>query len=219
MSGTALIVAGGARPDSLVLRALPPIDFVVAADGGADHAIGAGLEIDCLVGDLDSISARGLDAVRQADVEIREYPPDKDKTDLELAFDRALEERPSRVLVIGIGGGRPDHELANIMALTNDSFRSIEVDGLVGSARMSVVWSTRTLTGVLGETVSLIPLSTAVHGVRTSGLEYPLTGETLRAGTTRGVSNRFVAREATISVERGPLLAVQPHALADRGDR
>lgn len=219
MSGTALIIAGGARPDPLVVRAVASVDFCVAADSGADHAMAVGIKIDCVVGDLDSITPRGLDAARQAGIEIRDFPTDKDKTDLELAFDRALEQRPSRLLVIGISGGRPDHELANIMALTNDSYRNIEVDGLVGSARMSVVWSSRTMTGALGETISLIPLATAVHGVRTEGLEYPLVGETLRAGTSRGVSNRFVAREATVSVERGPLLAVQPHALADRGDR
>ena len=212
-------VAGGARPDPLVIRAIPAVDFCVAADSGADHAIEAGFEVDCLVGDLDSISAKGLEAVRRSGIEIREFPADKDKSDLELAFDRALEERPERVLVVGIAGGRPDHELANIMALANDRFRSIEVDGLLGSTRMSVIWSSRTLTGALGETISLIPLATAVHGVTTVGLEYPLTGETLRAGTSRGISNRYVAPEATITVERGPLLAVQPHALADRGAR
>ncbi len=219
MSGIALIVAGGARPDPQVVRALPETDFCVAADGGGDHAIAIQVVLDSLVGDMDSISSRGLEAIRDAGIEVREYPGAKDKTDLELAFDRALEERPSQILVIGIAGGRIDHELANMMILASDAYRSVPIDALVGSARMAVIWSSRTFHGVLGETISLLPLAGAVHGVTTEGLEYPLTKETLRAGSTRGVSNRFVAREATITVERGPLLAVQPHALADRGTR
>ena len=44
----------------------------------------------------------------------------------------------------------------------------------------------------------------------TSGLEYPLSGETLAPGTTRGVSNVFVDAEARVEVETGVLLAIRP---------
>ena len=50
----------------------------------------------------------------------------------------------------------------------------------------------------------------SAEGVTTAGLEYPLTGETLEAGTSRGVSNRFAVEAARVSVERGILLAVRP---------
>ena len=46
--------------------------------------------------------------------------------------------------------------------------------------------------------------------VSTSGLEFPLHDETLRPGTTRGVSNVFAAAEARITVGDGCLVAVQP---------
>ena len=47
----------------------------------------------------------------------------------------------------------------------------------------------------------------------TTGLRYPLRGEQLTAGTTRGVSNLFAEATATVSLRTGVLLAIQPEAL------
>ncbi len=212
-------MAGGARPDPLVVKALPSVDFVVAADGGADHALSIGLPIDCLVGDLDSISVDGLKQMHASKIEIREFPASKAETDLELALARALEEEPDRMVVIGIGGGRLDHELANMIVLTSDRYHSAAVEGLVGSSRLTVVRGTVSLSGALGETVSLLPIRGLVEAVTTEGLEYPLLGEPLYPGSARGVSNRFVAPVATVAVGQGVLLAVQPFALKERSER
>ena len=216
MAGVALIVAGGARPDPLEIKALPAIDFCVAADSGADSAIAVNLAVDSIVGDLDSISPTTLAALRDAGAEIREHAAEKDQTDLELAFARVMEEQPDRVIVIGIGGGRIDHALANIAVLAAQGRGGVIVDGLVGSARLSVVRGTRSLDGALGETISLLPVLGRADGVTTEGLKYPLADEPLEPGSARGVSNRFVAPLATVSVQRGVLLAVQPFALSER---
>jgi thiamine pyrophosphokinase len=52
-------------------------------------------------------------------------------------------------------------------------------------------------------------------GVRTQGLRYPLADEELVPGSTRGVSNELLDSEATVTVERGVVLAVQPHAFEE----
>jgi thiamine pyrophosphokinase len=46
--------------------------------------------------------------------------------------------------------------------------------------------------------------------VRTQGLRYPLEGEDLAPGSTRGVSNELTGTVAHVSVEAGTVLAVQP---------
>ena len=76
--------------------------------------------------------------------------------------------------------------------------------------RSHVVRGSRTLTGTPGDLLTLLPVHGAAEGVTTEGLEYPLRGETLPSGTSRGVSNVFSAAEARITVERGCLLAVRP---------
>lgn len=217
MPGVTLIFAGGARPDPLVLGALPDHDRCIAADSGADLAREAGIDIDVLVGDLDSVSAATLEACRTGGVDVREHARDKDHTDLELAVEAAHEDGPDRIVVIGLAGGRYDHALANVGVLTAAARDGVEVDGLLGSARLAVVRGSRTLTGALGETLSLLPVLGTAEGVTTAGLEYPLVDEPLTAGSARGMSNRFVAPEATITVRRGVLLAVQPFALREHG--
>ena len=56
--------------------------------------------------------------------------------------------------------------------------------------------------------VSLIPLSAQVFGIVTEGLRYPLCGETLFAGDTRGIGNEFLGSQAKVSVEEGDLLVI-----------
>lgn len=216
MPGIALIVAGGSPPDPLVVNAIPRVDFCVAADSGADNALALGLAVDAVVGDMDSINPATLETLRARDVEIEEHPSRKNATDLELAMVRALAEQPERLLVIGIGGGRIDHELANLAVLASEETGTVRVEGLLGSARVTVIRGSMAITGALGETVSLLPAFGDVEGVTTDGLEYQLQDEPLLATGARGVSNRFVAKEAKVSVRRGVLLAVQPHGLKER---
>lgn len=75
---------------------------------------------------------------------------------------------------------------------------------------MHVIRAARTLAGAPGETVSLFALHGPATGVTTAGLLYPLDGETLAPGTSRGVSNELAAAEARISVTAGVLVAVRP---------
>ena len=67
-----------------------------------------------------------------------------------------------------------------------------------------------TFAGAPGDVVTILPLHGDALGVRSEGLEYPLRGETLTAGTTRGVSNVLLEREATVSLESGTVLVVRP---------
>jgi thiamine pyrophosphokinase len=216
MSTTALVIAGGGRPDPLVVKAIPSADFVVAADSGADHAARLGLSVDLVVGDLDSIDSTVLSNLRLDGVDIEQHPEDKDQTDLELAMARAAATHPDRIVVVGIGGGRLDHALANVVVLAAEGYGDIAVEGLVGSARLTVVRGTRTLGGAVGEMVSLLAMLGPARGVTTSGLAYPLDDETLHPGSARGVSNRFVTVQATVTVDEGVLVAVQPYGLKER---
>ena len=58
--------------------------------------------------------------------------------------------------------------------------------------------------------MSLLAVGAPAHGVTTEGLEYPLRGETLDPGSTRGVSNVLSADTAVVTVARGVVLAVRP---------
>ena len=201
-----VVVASGPGPDV----AVPDGGTVIAADGGLDRAAALGLEVDVLVGDLDSVSPAALARAESAGTRIVRHPVAKDATDLELALDEALALGARRVLVIASAGGRLDHVAASLLLLGATRYAELELDALVGDALVHVLRSARTLHGTPGELVTLLPLGGAAEGVTTSGLEYPLDGETLGPGSTRGVSNVFTSAEARVTLAEGILLAIRP---------
>ena len=201
-----VVVASGPGPDV----AVPDGGTVIAADGGLDRAAALGLEVDVLVGDLDSVSSAALARAESAGTRIVRHPVAKDATDLELALDEALALGARRVLVIASAGGRLDHLAASLLLLGADRYAELELDALVGDALVHVVRSARTLHGTPGELLTLLPLGDGAEGVTTSGLEYPLDGETLGPGSTRGVSNVFTSAEARVTLAEGILLAIRP---------
>ncbi|MBS1195600.1 MAG: thiamine pyrophosphokinase, partial [Actinobacteria bacterium] len=64
------------------------------------------------------------------------------------------------------------------------------------------------LVGAPGDLVTLLAVGGPATGVTTTGLRWPLLGETLTPGSTRGVSNQLVAATATVAVSTGVLVAI-----------
>jgi thiamine pyrophosphokinase len=210
----ALVFAGGDPPLAEILADLDRSALVIAADSGLDHALALGFTADVVVGDLDSVTPDALARARDAGADVEPHPAEKDETDLELALRRAVALGMQRVTVIGGGGGRHDHLLANALVLGHHDYAGLELDALVGTAKLTVIRARVELRGAPGSFLSLLPLGGPARGIRTDGLRYPLRDEALVPSTTRGVSNEFLAPIATVSLVHGVLLAVQPDLLS-----
>ncbi len=213
---TVIVVAGGdpPHPDLVV----PPHDLVVAADSGADHAVGLGLTVDVLVGDLDSVSPATLATVRACGAEIVRHPRDKDATDVELALAVAVARHPGALVLLGGHGGRLDHALATVGALAARAEVGREVGAWMGPAQVQVVADRTVVEGRIGELVSLVPVGPPVEGITTEGLRWPLVDARFALGSTWGISNEIVASPAAVSVTSGVVAVVRPHALTPGAD-
>lgn len=211
-----LLVVGGDPSAGIRLpsaRALAVDTIVVAADSGIDRALAGGLAIHHAVGDFDSVSAEGLAAAEAAGTTVHRHPADKDATDLELALDLVAELDPTaELLVVGAGGGRLDHQLADLLALAAPALAGRSVRARFGTAEVAVArpGPPVELTGTPGEQVSLLPVHGLARGVTTTGLRWPLLDADLVPGTTRALSNELVDGTATASIADGVLLVVQP---------
>jgi thiamine pyrophosphokinase len=203
-----VVVAGGEAPRPDALRSVPLGAAVIAADGGLGHARALGLEVALAVGDFDSASPEAVSAAEAAGTRVVRHPVAKDATDLELA--QALALAPDRILVLAGVGDRLDHLLSLLLLLGSTRLENAVVDAVVGDAHVQVVRGERLLAGEPGELVSLLALHGPAEGVRTEGLAYPLAGETLEPGSSRGISNVLTTGAARVSVERGVLLAIRP---------
>ena len=179
--------------------------YVVAADSGAHTALELGFRPDLVIGDMDSIDVHTLRRLEAAGVSLERHPRDKDATDGELAVERALDTGVQHVVLVGfLGGPRFDQELASILLLTRLSVDAVLLDGgnecRVVRPGQPAEWLPEP-----GEIVSLVPLDDA-GGVRTHGLRWPLEGDRLPRGSTRGVSNEPNGERVGVSIEHGVLL-------------
>ena len=194
-----LIFSGGPVP-----LYLPEVDadFVVAADHGADHALESGYQVDVLVGDLDSVSERGKASAKK----VVQHPVDKDVTDLELALEEASKLGATQVTVVGTLQGRVDHSFNNLLVLANDQWAHMSISMLVDASQVWIVHDSLEVVVPVGAQVSLLPVGNEVAGVVTTGLEWPLSDENLLLAEGRGMSNRSLLENVSISIRSGVLL-------------
>lgn len=207
---TVLVLAGGDAVDARLRGLLPEAATVIAADSGLEQAARLGLTADFVVGDFDSVDPVALAAAERAGATIERHRAEKDHTDLELALLVAQRLGARRVVVVGGGGGRIDHALANLLLLGSPAYASLHLEAIGSGGRIVAIHDRVALAGAPGDLVTLLAVGQPARGVRTDGLLYPLRGETLEPGSTRGVSNVFVATSATVELTSGVLLALLP---------
>ncbi|GAB4244251.1 MAG: thiamine diphosphokinase [Thermoleophilia bacterium] len=205
-----MVVVAGARLDGpLDPDALAEADLLVAADGGADALLAAGMRPGLLVGDMDSIRPETLEQMRDEGVEVSLLPTAKDETDLETALRTAVNRGADRITVFGaLGGPRLDHLLGTLLLLTAPWLQGRRVRLVDPWHEVFLAEGDVEIRGSPGDTVSLLPLSPVVRDVSTKGLLYSLEGEELHQSTTRGVSNALRAETARVTHGEGHLLVV-----------
>lgn len=205
---TAIVLLAGDKIDAERMGALPQDALVIAADAGVHIARGLGLVIDVVVGDMDSLSAADLARLESDGVIIQQHPTDKDYSDAELALRYAADTGVARIVLVGGGGGRLDHQLATIATMFIDALRGVAVEArLADSAAHAVRSGERVeITTNPGAIVGLIPFGGDAGGVTTEGLQWPLNDETLHVAASRGISNRAISHTFSVEVTTGQLV-------------
>ncbi len=206
-----ILAAGDPPPRPLLQKLVQGCDHIIAADGGARVARQAKLDVDQFVGDGDSIRPNDRTWLENKNAELSWHPVEKDQTDLELAFDLALENKPKSIHVFGGWGGRSDHTLSNLFLLEKGLSHGVETSLWAGYEKLQLrypgdmvfedAWE--------GQPLSLIPISESVEGVLTQGVRYPLYNEVLYRAAARGVSNEIEKLPASILFTKGVLLVVR----------
>ena len=204
----ALVVAGGPSPDGI--RGLPAADLVIAADGGAEHALALGLHVDVVVGDLDSIDPDTLLELEESGTRIEPHPVDKDDTDLELALATALASGATSVTIVGSASGRLDHALGILLAGASERWAGLCIDLRIDAARAWIVRDHLEIEGEADDVVSLLAVGGPATGVTSTGLRWRLAEATMSPGVAVGLSNLMTGTTATITLTGGTLLVVQP---------
>ncbi|MDD3199723.1 MAG: thiamine diphosphokinase [Eubacteriales bacterium] len=199
-------------------------DFIICADGGYLHACAESIHTDVLIGDFDSLSYESiaLDITGSAfsDISLKEprlrsgcrifpQPQEKDDTDTMICLKYGIDQGFEEFYILGGLGGRLDHTIANIQAMSYavDQGKSIWI--FDGSNRTTLRNpGTITLSKVDGYKISLLSYSEACEGIFTQGVKYPLINGRLNHSLPMGVSNEFTEQNAVISHKSGKLLII-----------
>jgi thiamine pyrophosphokinase len=207
-----VVVADG-EADPADARWLSGADLVVAADGGARWLAAMRVRPDVVVGDLDSLDSGEQERLAAAGTRIDRHPVAKDASDTELAVEAAVSAGADEVVILGaLGGSRLDHELANLVLLADDRWdAALDLRIVRGGTLVRALRGGRRLAieAPTGSVVTLLPMAGDAEGVRTGGLRYPLEGERLAFGRSRGLSNEAVEDEAWVSLEDGVMLVIE----------
>jgi len=203
---TVILANGIIRDYAATKQAAADAAHIIACDGGLRHAHAMGMTPDAIIGDMDSVPPDLLESTKRSGTKTIIYPTMKDETDLELAMIHAHALGATSIKILGALGGRIDHALANMHLLAMYP-QITEIWDEETSIQLIV--SSLTLPKSDYVTLSLIPLTTEVTGITTHGLIYPLRGETLKVGSSRGISNCFSEDAAIVTIDTGLLLAIR----------
>lgn len=195
------LLGGGEVSAELVNEALRLAPCLVAADGGANMAVGMGLVPDAVIGDFDSILPATMAAL-PADRLHR--IAEQDSTDFEKCLTRIA---APLILGVGLTAARFDHTLAVWNALTRHPSRRCVVfsdHDLAFLAPLRLRLDLR-----VGTRLSLFPMG-AVAGAGT-GLAWPIEGLDFAPDGRIGTSNQ-VAGPVDLHFTAARMLVIMPRA-------
>jgi thiamine pyrophosphokinase len=199
----ALIGGATVAPERLS-AALSHASQVVAADGGADTALAAGLSLRAVIGDFDSISA--VARARLPDSVLHPMA-DQDTTD----FEKCLAHVGAPLLIgVGFTGDRLDHQMAACTALVRHAAQRCILLGEVDL--MFLCPPALSLPLEAGCRVSLFPMG-AVEGA-SDGLRWPINGLRLAPDGRIGTSN-IAEGPVRLEVTAPKLLVILPAETLD----
>ena len=198
-----LIVGNGIQPSQSVLESFvcqSPV--IIALDGAALTLQQRQIQPDVIIGDMDSLTSKQLDTFQSRGVNIVK-DSNQDTSEISKGLTWSQKQYPEKHIdVIGIEGGRLDHQLAAFSALFEcQSKAHLHTDGwlVVRVTATPIRYST-----TVGRNISLIPFG-EVSGVTLVGCKYPLEDEQLISGT-RGIHNEALGEQITASCQQGDLL-------------
>ena len=192
-------------PENVLAPLLPRMkkSFILCADGGYLFAEKLPIQINAVIGDLDTV--RDAKKVIAPPIQVIEEPS-QEFTDFEKALLYLKKQGTKEILLIGLTGERTDHVLANMSVLSRfiNDFEFIvfgqeaKIYFLQGSQEIKIHTTP-------GKLISLMPLPLA-ENIVTKGLKYSLNSETLQWGIREGSSNEAVQDWVSVKLGNGLLV-------------
>ncbi|MEG1584169.1 MAG: thiamine diphosphokinase [Anaerovorax sp.] len=211
-------------------------DYIICADGGYDLAVAENICPHMVLGDFDSAHKNSplhqLASNHEGEWDsenslpkIIKFPVEKDDTDTMLALKHGVDLGFRNIIIIGGIGGRLDHTIANLHALSyfldytpSDGEKETTTPSIWLLGQKNKVTLIQSEELIIHKQfplragdfkLSLLSYTEQCTGISISGVQYPLKNATLTQSFPLGVSNEVLEGSvATISVKQGKLLVI-----------
>ena len=189
-------------------------ELLITADKGLAFCEETGVLPTQIVGDFDTLGESLLPKYEALGVPIRKFNPVKDYTDTEIAVRLAMELGANKITILGASeGNRLDHLFGNVLTMMIPQQEGI--DCFMADAHNRIRILTKPLEirkeEQYGKYISLIPMTTDVHGVTLTGFKYPLWDHRFHIETigSLGISNELAEEVGRIDFRSGILLMLE----------
>lgn len=192
----AIIISGGELEEGFVEKVLSENEgaSIVGVDRGVEYLYHHQIKPNYIVGDFDSIAPEIIKYYKtETNVAIREYNPDKDESDTEMAIRIAITIGSAEIYILGATGGRIDHLWANVQSLAIACKFNVKAYILDPQNRIFVTDKPCQLkkSEAYGKYLSVFSLSGEIFDFNMKGTKWPLEHHVLRPTDSLTVSNRF----------------------------
>lgn len=217
MQNSTLIITGGNIDCDFASCFLKKHKFknIIGVDAGAEKALELQIMPTHIIGDFDTISNETLQKLKSSlsNESCIQLIPEKDQTDTQEAMDLAIKLESSSIVILGGIGSRFDHTMANVQVLQIALNQQIDAYIIDAVNKIYLINKTTKIckSQLYGKYVSLLPITTNVHGVTLKGFKYPLNKYEFELGKSYGigVSNELLEKQGAIELETGVLLIVE----------
>ena len=180
-------------------------DFVIAADGGLRYLEQEQIKVDLVIGDFDTLKCEPNHP------NVIKLNSQKDDTDTLAAVREGIKLGYKKFFLYACTGGRIEHTIANIQVLT--FLAENDMQGfLFDKENILTVITNKTITFPPHDNgfLSIFSLSNQSSGVFLKDVKYELNNATVTNIFPIGVSNEFIGKQSTITVDNGTLLIIFP---------
>lgn len=198
-----IVICGGLllNKDIILDKIDKEYNKVIAVDSGYNNAILLGLKPNIIIGDLDSIKEY------DNNIELIQYNPIKDDTDIKLALDYCINKYNNNIDIICATGNRIDHLLNNISMLSYLKDKGIKARILDEYNIISTLDEYNEINNI-SKYVSIIPISDYIIYSSTN-LYYKANKLRVNRVNIMSISNQAIKDKFSIKIHKGEALLIQ----------
>lgn len=200
-----VILADGSFPShERAVSILHKADFIIACDGAADKLIQRNIVPQLIIGDLDSLSQETFEKYKDITLKVSR----QDNTDLMKAIEWCIESGRKKVHILGANGGREDHTIGNLFAITSYATK-LHLKLYTDTGFFVALAKSKELKTYKGQQVSLFPQPLSMK-ITTKGLKFPLENRSLPY-IHSGTLNEAEGQTIKLTFDKGVLLVYRTY--------